>query len=107
MARLYINPTLEKQIRLYCEKNDIEDINAFANRCTLQGLNIMKYGISPLDNVSRENNGIKDTKKSNNLEKQEKNELVRKDEERQLESEISENTEEKEVKVKKIRVIKK
>ena len=28
MARLYINPTLEKSIRSYCEFNGIEDINA-------------------------------------------------------------------------------
>ena len=64
MARLYINPTLEKAIRSYCELNDIDDINAFANRCALQGFNIIKFGVSPKDNIERENNGIKDIKKN-------------------------------------------
>ena len=63
MARLYINPTLEKSIRSYCEFNGIEDINAFANRCAMQGFNIVKFGVSPKDNIDRENNGIKDFKK--------------------------------------------
>ena len=64
MARLYINPTLEKSIRSYCEFNGIEDINAFANRCAMQGFNIVKFGVSPKDNIDRENNGIKDIKKN-------------------------------------------
>ena len=64
MARLYINPTLEKAIRSYCELNEIEDINAFANRCATQGFNIVKFGVSPKDNIERENNGIKDIKKN-------------------------------------------
>ena len=64
MARLYINPTLEKAIRSYCELNEIDDINAFANRCASQGFNIIKFGISPKDNIERENNGIKDIKKN-------------------------------------------
>ena len=64
MARLYINPTLEKAIRSYCELNDIDDINAFANRCALQGFNIIKFCVSPKDNIERENNGIKDIKKN-------------------------------------------
>jgi len=68
--RLYINPTIEKQIRDYCKINEIEDINAFANRCAMQGLNIMKYGTSPIDNVSRENNGIKDIKKNDSKRKE-------------------------------------
>ena len=64
MPRLYVNPTLEKQVRQYCELNDIEDVNAFANRCLSQGLNIIKFGMSPKDNVERENNGIKDIVKN-------------------------------------------
>ena len=39
-----INPTLEKSIRSYCEFNGIEDVNAFANRCAMQGFNIVKFG---------------------------------------------------------------
>ena len=73
MSRLYINPTLEKQIRQYCQLNDIEDINAFANRCTNQGFNIIKFGTSPKDNVERESKGIKDIKKNNKLTNRPKN----------------------------------
>jgi len=64
MPRLYVNQTLEKQVRQYCEANEIEDVNAFANRCLSQGLNIIKFGTSPIDNKERENNGIKDFKKN-------------------------------------------
>lgn len=63
MSRLYINPTLENNIRKYCELNEIEDVNAFANRCAMQGFNILRYGISPKDNITREINGIKDISK--------------------------------------------
>ena len=63
MSRLYVNKTLERQIRQYCELNDIEDINAFANRCLSQGFSIIKFGTSPIDNIERENKGIKDLSK--------------------------------------------
>lgn len=63
MGRLYVNQTLEKQIRQYCELNEIEDINAFANRCLSQGFSIIKFGSSPMDNIERENKGIKDIDK--------------------------------------------
>ena len=57
MAKLYISTDVEKAIRQYCELNGIKDISAFANKCTLQGLNILKYGSSPIDNVKREEEG--------------------------------------------------
>jgi hypothetical protein len=63
MSRLYINPTIEKQIISYCKLNNINDVNAFANRCALQGLNIVKYGTSPSNNMKRESEGIKDVNK--------------------------------------------
>ena len=69
MGRLYVNQTLEKQIRQYCEMNEIEDINAFANRCVAQGFAIVKFGVSPKDNFERENNGIKDIKKNESRKK--------------------------------------
>lgn len=72
MSRLYINPTLEKSIRSYCELNGIEDVNAFANRCTMQGFNVVKFGMSPKDNIDRENNGIKDIKKNGTNSKEKK-----------------------------------
>ena len=69
MSRLYVNQTLERQIRQYCEINDIEDVNAFANRCLSQGFSIVKFGTSPKDNVERENKGIKDVKKASETKK--------------------------------------
>ena len=69
MGRLYVNQTLEKQIRQYCELNDIEDINAFANRCLAQGFSVVKFGTSPKDNFERENKGIKDIKKNESRKK--------------------------------------
>lgn len=117
MARLYINPTLEKSIRSYCEFNGIEDINAFANRCAMQGFNIVKFGVSPKDNIDRENNGIKDIKKnaSNTKKKESRTEDERKQDEghpsRFVDNseEESQPTEERKenVKVRKIRIIKK
>ena len=62
MDRLYLKPTLCRAIQEYCELNGIDDINNFANRCATQGFNIVKYGLSPADNIKRENNGIKDLK---------------------------------------------
>jgi hypothetical protein len=62
MDRLYLKPTLCRAIQEYCELNGIDDINNFANRCATQGFNIVKYGLSPGDNIKRENNGIKDLK---------------------------------------------
>ena len=69
MGRLYVNQTLERQIRQYCELNEIEDINAFANRCLSQGFNIIKFGSSPKDNIEREVKGIKDIKKNKPINK--------------------------------------
>ncbi len=115
MSRLYINNTLEKAIRSYCELNGIDDVNAFANRCAMQGFNIVKYGISPKDNMERENNGIKDIDK--NVKRKVKQESLPKDEgkqekvggtETEREEEIKPSKESKEnVVVRKIRVIKK
>lgn len=117
MTRLYINPTLEKSIRSYCEFNGIEDINAFANRCAMQGFNIVKFGMSPKDNIDRENNGIKDIKKNGKNSK--KKESPREDEGEQKKTkepvgreehkEESVPTEERKenITVRKIRIIKK
>ena len=116
MARLYINSTLEKSIRSYCEFNGIKDINAFANRCAMQGFNIVKFGVSPKDNINRENNGVKDIKKNtSNAKKKEpprKNEVGQKEQEavgiEEFKEEIQPTEEKKEnVTVRKIRIIKK
>jgi hypothetical protein len=60
MSRLYINPTVQRLIEDYCKSNSIEDVNAFANRCAMQGLSILKFGSSPQDNIQREKDGVKD-----------------------------------------------
>lgn len=116
MGRLYINTTLEKSIRSYCDLNGIEDINAFANRCAMQGFSIIKFGMSPKDNIERENNGIKDIKKD--AARKKKEDTSRQDAGEQTEQKQTRSqTDEKEVKpieekkenvtVRKIRIIKK
>jgi hypothetical protein len=114
MARLYINPTLERQIRQYCQLNDIEDVNAFANRCANQGFNIIKFGTSPKDNFERETKGIKDIKKTNGKkethnEAVERQPSVKREEPTTSEKEESKPTEERKegVTIRKIQIIKK
>ena len=120
MDRLYLKPSLCKAIAEYCGLNNIEDINAFANRCATQGFNILKYGMSPGDNINRENNGIKDFKDEKNNrkkkntgtenkreQKNETNEPVKQVEDtREETSKPTEETRNK-VTVRKIRIIKK
>ena len=113
MSRLYVNQTLERQIRQYCEMNDIEDVNAFANRCLSQGFSIVKFGTSPKDNVERENKGIKDVKKDSETKNKKSLQASNKEEEVLIvddgvKEEIEEMKEIKTpVKVRKIQVIKK
>ena len=114
MGRLYINPTLERQIRQYCQLNEIEDVNAFANRCATQGFSIIKFGTSPKDNAERETKGIKDIKKTNG-KKEAHNEAVegqttfKGEEPTTSEKEKSKPTEERKegITVRKIQIIKK
>ena len=109
--RLYISTKVEEKIRSYCELNDIEDVNAFANRCCLQGLNILKYGTSPNDNISREDKGIKDISKDE-LKGYKEEELIGAESSESAEPIKEEESKPREegkegVKVRKIRVIKK
>lgn len=85
MDRLYLKPSLCKAIAEYCEANNIDDVNAFANRCATQGFNIAKYGLSPGDNIERENNGIKDFKNEKGTRKKKENDtgsVVQREEEK-------------------------
>jgi hypothetical protein len=114
MGRLYVNQTLEKQIRQYCELNEIEDINAFANRCLSQGFNIIKFGVSPKDNVERETKGIKDIKKTNGKKEVdtkgvEEQSTIKREESTTVKKEESKPTEERKegVTIRKIQIIKK
>lgn len=44
-----------EEIKEYCALNRIEDVEGFVAECTNDGFNIAKYGFSPFDNMSREN----------------------------------------------------
>ena len=113
MDDFVLDKTLEKQIKEYCEMNGINDINGFIVRCLKQGFNIIRYGVSPMDNIVRQNKGINDFKD------EEKTDDTRgKDSGKQEEPKVEEHkpSEEKEVKpikekkpvrVRKIQVIKK
>ena len=124
MDRLYLKPMLCKAIQEYCELNGIDDINNFANRCATQGFNIVKYGLSPADNIKRENNGIKDLKNESRKKRKEQPGVSGEEKQRKKEEDVStivqgkeESSEEnkskldtgvtKPVTVRKIRVIKK
>lgn len=94
MDRLYLKPSLCKAIAEYCEANGIEDINAFANRCAMQGFNIAKYGLSPGDNIERENNGIKDFKNETRKRKNPSTEAKGRKLQEEAKADDSENKEE-------------
>lgn len=49
---------LEKEIREYCNINNIADVPGFITQCMLQGFNVYRYGTSPQDNKKRENGEI-------------------------------------------------
>jgi len=116
MTKLYIKNTLEKSIRSYCKLNEIKDVNDFANRCALQGFNIIKFGTSPMDNIIRENNGIKDIVENETVKKEKDapstNGGKQVEEERNVEREqqkesVPREEKKQQVKVRKIQVIKK
>ena len=60
---------LEKEIKEYCQLNNINDVAGFITQCMLIGFNTVKYGVSPQDNVKRENNEF-DTKSTNKVKKE-------------------------------------
>ena len=114
MERLYLKPSLCKDIDEYCKMNGIEDINAFANRCAIQGFNIVKYGLSPKDNIERETKGIKDIKNERTKKKKDpgaedkgKQEKASRERPKTVEEEIKPAEKGKEVIVRKIQIIKK
>lgn len=51
---------LEKEIKEYCLLNNITDIPGFITQCMLRGFNIFRYGLSPSDNIKRQNGEIID-----------------------------------------------
>lgn len=122
MSILNIDFALEKSIKSYCDLNDISDVERFANNCLLQGFNIVRFGISPKDNIVRETNGIKDISKNDKTssKKEPPREDTRKQEidgaeerrmldarnEKKEETQLSEEKKEN-VTIRKIRIIKK
>lgn len=52
-----ISTRLKEKIRDYCVANGISNVSQFAESCLEQGFNIMKYGVSPTDNMKREARG--------------------------------------------------
>ncbi len=60
IENILIDKKLSKAIQEYCEINSIEDVSSFANKCTLNGFNVVKYGTSPMDNIRREESGVSD-----------------------------------------------
>ena len=60
---------LEKEIKEQCQLNNINDVAGFITQCMLMGFNTVKYGVSPQDNVKRENNEV-DTKSTNKVKKE-------------------------------------
>lgn len=54
-----------KEIKEFCELNNISDINFFIRNCLIQGFNIKKYGFFPKDKIKKKDEFRgKETKKS-------------------------------------------
>ena len=47
--------SLENSIQLFCELNEIKDINDFLVSCLSKGFSVAKYGENPIDNFKKEN----------------------------------------------------
>jgi hypothetical protein len=59
---------IEKEIKEYCNLNNISDVAGFITQCLLIGFNVQKYGMSPSDNIKRESETIK----TNNINRESK-----------------------------------
>lgn len=46
---------LDNEIMEYCNLNGIDNIEAFYYKCLLDGFNIVRYGMSPSDNIKKQN----------------------------------------------------
>lgn len=42
------------QIEEFCRLNNIQDVDKVVNRCLMDGFNILKYGLDPIDNKNIE-----------------------------------------------------
>lgn len=67
---IILKEDLSNDILSFCKANSIDDVENFALACLLKGYNIVKYGLSPMDNVNKENKplSIDVDEKVNNIE---------------------------------------
>ncbi len=65
LKKIVLNDKLCTEMVKYCELNGINDVNEFANNCTQQGFNIIRFGFTPKDNLMRQKLGIKEPDKIN------------------------------------------
>lgn len=49
-----MNQQLIDEIKKYCLFNNIEDVDGQIDACLRKGFDILKYGLSPIDNYKRE-----------------------------------------------------
>ena len=105
---------LYKAISEYCSVNSIEDVDGFVERCIINGFNTIRFGSSPIDNVRREKDGIKDFSKNEKPAKNEGTEEGKPSRKPRKKNQGPEETnnveahkEGEQVKVRKIRIIKK
>ena len=61
--------TLEKEINEYCRLNSIDNVEQFITRCLMSGFNIVRYGVSPGDNIKREKGVSDEPEKEDSVEK--------------------------------------
>lgn len=66
--KITIDSKLYDEIAKYCELNEIKDISKFINNCIQQAFSVVKFGVTPKDNIRRETLGIKEPEKKETQE---------------------------------------
>lgn len=70
-----MNQQLIDEIKKYCLFNNIEDVDGQIDACLRKGFDILKYGLSPIDNYKREKQDTKQPvdKTTNTIEEKQEN----------------------------------
>lgn len=70
-----MNQQLIDEIKKYCLFNNIEDVDGQIDACLRKGFDILRYGLSPIDNYKREKQDIKQPvdKTTNTIEEKQEN----------------------------------